>query len=680
MSGTNTINFPIPYNETKRLKALQDYELLDSIDEAEFDRITELASIICDVPISLVSLIDETRQWFKSNHGLQVKETSRDLAFCQYAIMDSVLFEVEDATKDERFYSNDLVLGDPNIRFYAGYPLIDAKGFALGTLCVIDRKPKQLNSKQKRALQILANDVMALIEERRQKAELLIIREELKFTREMLEQTNQVARVGGWSFDVQQQKTYWTSVTKEIHGVPFGYEPSLDSGIDFYKEGENRKAIRKALDHGFKEGKPWDLQLQLINAQGEEIWVRAIGTAKFEHGKCIRLLGTFQDITYYKLAELALHESIVTQEALNQVLLKQIDLIKEKDTTIDLIKEYKFLADSIPQIVFTARPDGFSDYYNQHWFDYTGMTRENSPGYNWLSILHPDDRERSAEAWNKAVQTGEPYEIEYRFKRASDGVYRWHLGRSIPMKNDNGDVIKWFGSCTDIDEYKRALDLEDKISHYEDFNHIVAHNLRGPAGSIRMLLGMLNAAGADETEKHELLSMLDESSKSLNETLNNLMKVLEVRNNNLPFEDCNLQTITDDVEKMLKGQFVSVNATIITDFKTPIISYPSLYLESIFYNMISNALKYCKADVPPLIEISSIHNNNKVLLTFKDNGLGIDLKRHGEDIFKLNQVFHAGYDSKGVGLFMTKTQIETFGGRIRVESEPGKGSVFTIEL
>jgi signal transduction histidine kinase len=106
--------------------------------------------------------------------------------------------------------------------------------------------------------------------------------------------------------------------------------------------------------------------------------------------------------------------------------------------------------------------------------------------------------------------------------------------------------------------------------------------------------------------------------------------------------------------------------------------FPKMYLESIFYNMISNALKYSKADVPPVINISSRAVDDKIIITFADNGLGIDMKRHANNIFKLNHTFHTGFDSKGIGLFMTKTQIETFGGKISVESEPNVGTTFTI--
>ena len=255
------------------------------------------------------------------------------------------------------------------------------------------------------------------------------------------------------------------------------------------------------------------------------------------------------------------------------------------------------------------------------------------------------------------------------------------MGRALPMKDEDGKIVKWFGSCTDIDEYKRALDLESKISQYEEFNRIVAHNLRGPAGSISTLLRMLKTEDDDETERASLMEMMEESSASLNETLNQLMKVLEVRNNiDVPYDNCDMQTLVNDIGKMLKGQCVAKKAVIETDFKCPSIILPKIYLESIFYNMISNAIKYSRPHVSPHIKISSEQLNGQVVISFKDNGLGLDLKKHGKDLFKLNKVFHPGHDSKGVGLFMTKTQVETFGGSISIESQPNKGCEFTVVL
>lgn len=158
------MSFPVPANETERLRALRSYKILDTKPEERFDELTQLAAIICDAPISLITLLDADRQWFKSRVGLDVEETPRAQAFCTHAIMQPELFVVPDATKDERFAHNTLVTGDPRIRFYAGAPLATADGHLLGTLCVIDRKPRTLTENQKTALQILGRQVIANME------------------------------------------------------------------------------------------------------------------------------------------------------------------------------------------------------------------------------------------------------------------------------------------------------------------------------------------------------------------------------------------------------------------------------------------------------------------------------------------------------------------------------------
>jgi GAF domain-containing protein len=157
----------IASTETKRLKVLWQYEVLDTVPEALFDDLTELAAGICEAPIALISLVDENRQWFKSKFGTTVTETSRDISFCAHAIQQSDLFIVPDATKDERFANNPLVISDPKIRFYAGAPLLTPDGYALGTLCVIDKVPRELRPDQKQALRILARHIVSQLELRR---------------------------------------------------------------------------------------------------------------------------------------------------------------------------------------------------------------------------------------------------------------------------------------------------------------------------------------------------------------------------------------------------------------------------------------------------------------------------------------------------------------------------------
>jgi GAF domain-containing protein len=165
-----------PANEEARVIALDKYAILDTDPEQFFDDLTLLASHVCNTPIALISLVDEDRQWFKSRVGLDASETSRDIAFCSTAILQPEVFVIPDALADERFRDNPLVVSDPHIRFYAGAPLINEDGYALGTLCVVDRAPRELAPEQKEALKALSRLVLAQLEFRRN---LILLKEAL---------------------------------------------------------------------------------------------------------------------------------------------------------------------------------------------------------------------------------------------------------------------------------------------------------------------------------------------------------------------------------------------------------------------------------------------------------------------------------------------------------------------
>jgi len=550
MNKMGSVNFDD--NELERLKALDAYQILDTLPHEAFDRFTKLASFICDTPISLVSLVDKDRQWFKSRTGIDVEETPRDWSFCSHAIQHNELMEIKDTNQDLRFRDNPLVTGDPNIRFYAGYPLIDDNGYALGTLCVIDNIPKELSQAQKDALELLtksvvdlivqhrkfqevsnfnklfevSNDLICLIsksgcfkkvnpaffnilsyqkedlinqsifdfihpddilktkeefnkvdqenlkidfvtlfrsksgaykslnlvlstdpitgfvfavardisKEKEKEVQLKIseskykaffessnsfmcthdldgnflsinnagaaiigytpselmqkslfdivpkerhppieayikeiiakgkasgimntrhkdgsslvwlfnnvvetdadnkkyiignavdiseryrLEEALKTTKEKLEQTNKVANIGTWEVNIEKQSLYWSDVTKAMHEVYQDYEPDFETAISFYV-GEHKETILSAFNNVVENGKPYELELQILTQKGNYAWVRTIGTPEFKGGKCKRVYGTFQDITENYLYRIDLKNAKLLAEEANR--------------------------------------------------------------------------------------------------------------------------------------------------------------------------------------------------------------------------------------------------------------------------------------------------------------------------------------------------------------------------
>jgi len=207
---------PLPLNEAARLRSLKLFDILDTAVEARYDDLTALAAKICDVPICLISLIDEERQWFKSHHGLAVRETPRELAFCSHAILGQDIMEISDSRRDERFHDNPLVIEMPHVVFYAGMPLMDTDDNNLGTLCVIGQKPKSLNDEQRDALRVIARQVMTHFE----------LRRALKVTQGLLDSAQHFA---------QTKSTFMANISHEIRaplqGISGASELLKNSGV-----------------------------------------------------------------------------------------------------------------------------------------------------------------------------------------------------------------------------------------------------------------------------------------------------------------------------------------------------------------------------------------------------------------------------------------------------------------
>ena len=263
-----------PPDEAARLACLRGLHVLDTLPEPVFDDIVRLASLICGAPISLVSLVDADRQWFKARVGAADPQTHRDLAFCAHAI-DSAepVFVVPDAADDPRFADNPFVTGAPHIRFYAGAPIVMPGGHVLGTVCVVDTVPRTLDDLQLQALQALSRQTTALLELRQRT--LLAERQsvEVERARNLLDRTGALARVGGWELDVKTGKIDWTDAVYRIHELDPATAPSLLASIEFYAPSA-RPLIAAAVEAAIRDGTPYDLELPFTTASGRALTVR----------------------------------------------------------------------------------------------------------------------------------------------------------------------------------------------------------------------------------------------------------------------------------------------------------------------------------------------------------------------------------------------------------------------
>lgn len=309
---------PMPQNEGARLEALRSYGVLDTPAEQAFDDLVRLAGQICDAPMAMISLVDESRQWFKARLGLNICETHRDAAFCSHALLKpGEVMVVPDATLDERFKDNPMVTGEPHIRSYAGAPLLAPGGEAIGVICIKDRVPRAITDTQAQALQTIARQIVDQLELRRSLAESRNTTARLRRLSDLMEETQSAAEVGGWEFDVVANALYWTTETYRIHETtPDAYRPTVETAIAFYAP-QSIPVITQAVQDGIAHGTGWDLELELITARQRRIWVRAIGKAQRQDGRTTRLYGAFQNISRRRQAARELRGAKESAEAAN---------------------------------------------------------------------------------------------------------------------------------------------------------------------------------------------------------------------------------------------------------------------------------------------------------------------------------------------------------------------------
>ncbi len=235
-----------------------------------------------------------------------------------------------------------------------------------------------------------------------------------------------------------------------------GYTP--EEFLDLGPERLIHPDDRAAFQHLFERTKAGDesvvVRYRARHRNGAWLWFETVGRNLVDDPSVRGLVFTARHVTERVRVEEELRRAQAELE--ERVRERTAELAAANEALLESSLRYRFLADAMPQMVWTTRPDGSVDYFNQRWYEYTGLTPEESLGWGWQAALHPDDVARCTERWLTAVRTGEPYEIEYRFRRASDGAYRWQLGRGLPLRDRDGQIVQWVGTCTDIEDFKRV--------------------------------------------------------------------------------------------------------------------------------------------------------------------------------------------------------------------------------
>ncbi|MGI8570442.1 MAG: PAS domain-containing protein [Methylocella sp.] len=462
----------IPANEPERLAAVTRYDILGTPPNGAFDRITAIAARLFNVPISIVSIVDRDRIWFKSHHGLSATGAGRDPGLCASAILRDEPRVLPDARCDVHALANPLVAGEFGLRFYAGVPLRTTDGFNLGTLCVIGKEPREVSAEEIAQLKDLASVVMDQLELRRSARGALAAAER---TEDALRESQEQLQIALAASDTGTFR--WNPCTGEFLAFDnnlkrlFGFAPGDPVRVtdDFIVRvhPDDVSGLVAAINR-CRDGADLEMEYRVIHPDGSIRWL--FDRAKIERdsdGNPTYLVGACTDITHRKQIE--------TQRT-------QIEAAAR-----EAAQRFLFMAETMPQKLFTANANGDVDYFNQQWTEFTGLTFDQIRDWGWTQFIHPDDVEENIRVWQRSIETGEPFEFVHRFRRA-DGAYRWHLSRARAMRNAVGNISKWIGSNTEIHEQK---ELHETLRQREEavrlllreMNHRVK-NLFALAGSV----------------------------------------------------------------------------------------------------------------------------------------------------------------------------------------------------
>jgi PAS domain S-box-containing protein len=396
-----------------------------------------------------------------------------------------------------------------------------------------------------------------------------------------------------------------------------------------------------------------------LGKPGAARWVEATARPiKAEDGTVLEVMLIHEDVTERLLADRALRAS----EA-----------------------QFRTIADAIPQMVWSTLPDGYHDYYNRQWYEFTGVPLGSTDGQAWNEMFHADDQPRALEAWREALATGTSYDIEYRLRHKS-GEYRWVLGRALPVRDENGRIVRWMGTCTDVDEQKRARDeLLANSRRKDDFLAMLAHELRNPLAPISTAAHLLRVAPSDVSKVERSAAIIDRQVRHMRELVDDLLDVSRVTRGLVELERGRVEikgVVTSAIEQV--RPLIDDRGHQLTTRMAPgevFVLGDRTRLIQVIANLLNNAAKYTPSNGSLGI---SMEAGEHVTLSVFDSGIGIDshLLTHVFELFAQGErTPDRAQGGLGLGLALVKSLVDLHGGTVAARSAgPGMGSTFTVTL
>lgn len=717
---------PLPSNETQRLVLLREYGLLDTPPEPALDDLAELAACICEAPIALITLIDETRQWFKSRVKFDPVEAARDTSFCGHAILEPELFIVPDARLDDRFRDNPWVMGEPGIRFYAGAPLLTPDGHALGTLCVIDRKPREMHPDHQQALRILSRYVMTQFELTRRTREIESLRRaheqmaaarrqevsdaervQLDRTRladaelsgrRLLETAEQSRRALLSVLEDQKQIEETLRESEKRFRLLFERNPA--PMLVYERTQLKLLAVNEAFEreYGYSQKETQALLLPDLYPPSEKEAIVALipqlqGHAYVGEWHHLRKDGTVVDIVAYS------HDIDFEGQKARIAVIHDITERKQMEDALRLSEtRYRTLLETAPfPVVITRLRDGVLRYGNRRAETQFGLNREQGIGQQ-ARDFYVDKGERDI-FLERLLRETTVVDEELRLQAEDDTPFWAQISAAI-IEFEGEPAI--FSSINDISTRKQAEDevrqlnfaLEQRVverteqlqvvnRELEAFAYSVSHDLKAPLRGIDGYSRLLLDDHADDLndEGRMFLQNIRQGTRQMAQLIEDLLAYSRIERRSLQTDRVDLSRLVNATLAERAEEIAALQVTMTVNISAQMVNADRDGLTMALRNLLDNALKFTRDSPKPAIEIGIRLDPGACILWVRDNGIGFDMKFH-ERIFEIFQRLHLADDfpGTGIGLAIVRKALQRMGGTAWAESAPGQGATFYLGL